>query len=536
MQRDPHSADHDRTRRRRSLDAWVVVWAIMQGCSGDAGPIATQGQPAAAGAPGQLTPPGAALPAAPANTPPADPGLGTGATGTAGTPGSIAPVAPPSTAVAPHDPTGGHPDDGLEHCRSGFAPDPGDQTMSGEPERYQGRGGTDVILPKQVRDWMTGLGMQESHNQWHFRRQWDSRCMKSNATPDECPFAADLVRRGLTRFPAQECSRPGPGETISDGDQFIWEHRHMIDAVTQAFPQHQALFSGFKRVPRSTDDPENPIPGHTINWSAGQLKALDILENIEQNADMFESDEYLAWYIQCRVLWTPQNPNGPSDNTNSGIHLAMHAQWAVFGSPSSVGDQAVSIENFAFWKLHGWVDQIWRRYRIAKGMPFEDDPAYKQGVFEQCKEMHDLTELREQHAQDPAMGAAQPTTPAMPTMPTRPETGLFAEKIRPFLDQRCSSCHGGTSPVASLVLGGVTGASSDIIQGLVNVDASNHEFKLVVPGQPMQSWLYLKASGESLSAACTSCVRDQMPPAGDKLSADQLALLRQWITDGATSQ
>jgi hypothetical protein len=229
-------------------------------------------------------------------------------------------------------------------------------------------------------------------------------------------------------------------------------------------------------------------------------------------------------------LWTPQNPNGPTDNSSSGVHLGMHASWAVFGSPSSVGDQSVSVEHYAFWKLHGWIDQIWLRYRAAKGQPVENDPAYKQGVFEQCKEMHDLTELRKQRGENGAGPAAQPTTPAAP------ETGFFAEKVRPFVVQRCSSCHGGPSPVASLTLGGVSGASSEIIKGLVNVDATNLEYKLVVPGQPEKSWLYLKASGEAESATCTSCVRDQMPPAGEKLSADQISLLRQWIMNGATSQ
>jgi hypothetical protein len=440
------------------------------------------------------------------------------------------PLAPAPVAAPQHEPGVPHLNDGLDHCRVGHAADPRDAALSGEPERFEAGGGqVDLIMPKEIRDWMTERGMQKTHDEWHLIRQLDSRCLQSNATPQSCTFARDLETRGLKRFAHQECSRPPEGDSSpGDGAMFMWMHRHMIDSMKQAFPSHPELFTPFAKVPLSRDDPNNPTPGRNISWSAAHVEAIGILDNIEQNVDMFESEEYLAWYIQCRVLWTAQNPNGPSDNATSGVHLAMHAQWSVFGSPSSVGDQSVSIENFVFWKLHGWVDDIWQRYRAAKGLTRED-PAYKQGLFDMCKEMHEITLLREGQS-------ASTAPPEEPSAPAVPETGLFALSVRPFLNERCSSCHGGTSPMANLVLGGMTGASSDIINGLVNADATNLEYKLVVPGNPEQSWLYLKATGESATVSCANCVRDPMPPAGDKLTTEQLALLRQWITDGATTQ
>ena len=56
----------------------------------------------------------------------------------------------------------------------------------------------------------------------------------------------------------------------------------------------------------------------------------------------------------------------PSSSTQRVV--ALHAQWAITGSPSTLGSQAVNIENYVFWKLHGWIDDVWERYRTAQGM------------------------------------------------------------------------------------------------------------------------------------------------------------------------
>ena len=82
-------------------------------------------------------------------------------------------------------------------------------------------------------------------------------------------------------------------------------------------------------------------------------------------------------------------------------------------------------------------------------------------------------------------------------------------------------------------------SSADIIENLVNVPSfSGGQFARVVPGEPSQSWLYLKAAGTAANAGCSSamCRTQPMPPGATPdrmLSPTELAQLSQWIEDGA---
>ena len=102
----------------------------------------------------------------------------------------------------------------------------------------------------------------------------------------------------------------------------------------------------------------------------------------------------------------------------------------------------MNLANFMFCKLHGWVDDIWERYRVAKGFT-ADEPRLKAALAQQCHEMHALAAALEETPEPP------PTTEPLPT-----ENGLFVETIRPIFDEICSSCHSETSPEAGMSLGG----------------------------------------------------------------------------------
>jgi hypothetical protein len=407
----------------------------------------------------------------------------------------------------------GHADP-LLHCRMGYPPDPRDEQLSGEPLVVEMPDGSrDLLVPQLVLDWMAEHAWEQSHDDWHNVRNWDSGCRLSNAPAEGCPSAQRLLAQGLWRAPIQ-ARAPG------DGYAFLVMHRHMIQALKQAFPKHAALFSSLKHIPRRQDDPENPTPWREITWTSGQLAALEILENIEDNLDRFPSEDELGLYMQGATRWTPENVSVDTGEKTAGIHGALHFQWAVAGSPGDLGRQTINNRNLIFYKFHGWMDDVWERYRRANGID-ENDPDYLEELFNQCKEMHDL-DLRNRPIPDGADMLAPP-----------PEFGFFVRNVRPILEKNCAGCHGAAAAEANLVLGGMGRLNADIIAHIVGVKASNGEYDLVLPGNPDKSWLYLKISGGAAAAACSGDCNRQRMPAGMALTEDEIVFVRQWILQGA---
>ncbi len=92
--------------------------------------------------------------------------------------------------------------------------------------------------------------------------------------------------------------------------------------------------------------------------------------------------------------------------------------------------------------------------------------------------------------------------------------------------------------VCNLTLGGSV-SSRCVALRLKRASNDGGQFKLVEPGDPDKSWLYLKASGEAETAGCISsdvnqpCNATTMPPGGKTMTASELEILRKWIADGA---
>ena len=127
--------------------------------------------------------------------------------------------------------------------------------------------------------------------------------------------------------------------------------------------------------------------------------------------------------------------------------------------------------------------------------------------------------------------------------PAPKQTGVFVDKIRPIFESdtnKCSGCHGKSGANANLTLGGSDCVkSSDIVAALLKPSLHGGQYKLVEPGDPEKSWLYLKVTGKSVTAACTptstaDCKPESMPQgAGITLTQAQQDDLKQWILDGA---
>jgi mono/diheme cytochrome c family protein len=90
----------------------------------------------------------------------------------------------------------------------------------------------------------------------------------------------------------------------------------------------------------------------------------------------------------------------------------------------------------------------------------------------------------------------------------------FAQQIRPIFKERCYGCHGPQKQESGLRLdkrqealaGGDSGAA-------------------IVPGDP--------ATGLLLKYVQSEDAEQVMPPKGDRLTEEQIKLLKQWIEDGA---
>jgi hypothetical protein len=279
------------------------------------------------------------------------------------------------------DAASGDPAD--EHCAMDMPADPRDAMLtSSAPVAWTNGRARDVLLPQSVIDWLDERELSAAHDAWHATRRWDDLCDASTAPAEGCDFAQSLIAENLWRA---EYQQGGPGAGLA----FLHMHRHMIHMFRSAFPTHADLFDGWTHVPRSIDDPENPTPWKTVTWSSDNLIGFDILENIEEHLDEFANEDELGVFIESTFRWTPEAPVVSLGMPGSGVHGAMHNQWAVGSSPANLGRTDTALANYIFWKLHGFIDDVWSRYRLAKHL-HDEDIEYKTVARYECRLMYYL--------------------------------------------------------------------------------------------------------------------------------------------------
>ncbi|WP_438016878.1 hypothetical protein WMF18_39785 [Sorangium sp. So ce315] len=449
-------------------------------------------------------------------------GAGTAGVGGGGAPTSTGIAASSSTGVAASGSGGSsgsgsaHPKD---HCVDGFDPHPSDAMMKDGPAEYSKNGQIDLTVQPEVIAWMQENEWQAAHFEWHSIR----RCggggfggmSRVNICNSSVPVPAD-----------QEC------KTTGDGFQFLAMHRHMIQSLKQLWPNHQEQFEGFKKFPTTAEELPQQWRADFRPWSATTLANAKIADEIDkpENLSRFPDEGAFGMWLQC---FAGQAIPGTSQSA-SGLHGDLHFKWVRSNNTDhGLGNQFTNIDNYMFWKLHGWIDNVWEKYRIAKGLS-PDDQALKDAVAAQCYEMDAIARV------------INPSLDQGPEEPVGPESGVFHTTVRPIFESaihKCSGCHAApsTGPQAGLSLGGDI-SSADIVAGLVNKPSrGGGQFRLVAPGNPDQSWLYLKVAGTAANAGCrpsasASCNTGVMPQAADgkpTLTSAELATLRQWIQDGA---
>ena len=220
--------------------------------------------------------------------------------------------------------------------------------------------------------------------------------------------------------------------------------------------------------------------------------------------------------------------------TTSGLHGALHFKWVrSTNTEHGLGNQFANIDNYMFWKMHGWIDKVWDRYRAAKGKTATDQDI-KDAVLAQCRQMDQLAII------------VKPDLATQNCTPAPKQSGVFADTIRPIFESdtnKCTGCHGPTGPNANLTLGGSECVkSSSIVAALVNQPSiGGGQFKLIEPGNPDKSWLYLKITGKAATAGCMAsgsavCMTQSMPQGGGiTVTPAQQDALKKWIQGGAVA-
>ncbi len=550
-----------------SLTTLLGVVSVVTACAsedpgnGETAPATTDGL-ATQGLPPNSTPPGTTADPTgtsfspggqpsgvvpdPSSTPVAStPAPGTSVPTTVGsTPGQLVtpepsggPVAMPAPSVTPEpgpaatgtDPTLPLPDEtNFDHCVYGYDPLPSDDTMASGPALYDANGGgaaIDTIVQPEVLQWMTDNKWQGAHVIWHAVRGCADGTARGLLAPLGYP---DICQDYPFLVPAdQNC------KTVGDGYQFLLFHRHMIESLKQLWPKHADDFDGFDKFPTTKEELPDIWNESDPVWNEQILDAAAIGDNIEDHLDLFPDEGSLGFWLQCPVgsrapSFAPQLPY-------VGLHFNLHDQWSR-GATSDHGlnNGQVNITNYMFWKLHGWIDKVWEKYRVAKGLTTDEAAVqkYKADMVAQCREMDTEIEILQQM---PGQG------PTFECPPEVDETGEYHEKIRPIFENErnhCTSCHGPalTSPYAGLTLGGAI-SSKCVTDSLNRESISGGQFKLVEPGDPQNSWLYLKAAGLAESAGCVdgtnACNTATMPPSGRTMTDEELQTLYDWIKSGA---
>jgi len=508
--------------RRLRLGSQQLAWWSVVLLLPTALACGSQGDPAqgSAGAPAALGGAGGA-PLGTAGVAPAS-GSGGAPAATAGS-GGVPTAGSSGAATGGATPAGGQGGAPMahDHCLYGYEPQPTDATMKDGPAEYFPAGKNDpsivdLTVQPEVLSWMQAHFWEATHVEWHAIRTCSLPGGPRGSMVDICQYTEMIPRD-------QTC------QTAGDGYQFMLFHRHMLESLKQLWPKHADQFTGFPKFPQSAEDVPAQWRSAWKVFNTTDLANAKIADEIDkpENLALFPDEGALGFWFQCSM---GTKING-FNLSASGLHGDLHGHWIRSGNTDhGVGNTSANIDNYMFWKLHGWMDNVWEKYRLAKGIQ-RTDPKYVADMLAQCREMDIEEEICRTGAK-----------PVDTTTPLPVESGFFHEKVRPIFESatnQCSGCHSASGPEAAMSLGGHI-SSKDIVAHLVNKQAvDGGQFMRIVPGHPEQSWLYLKLT--AATDACTpsgegQCVGGPMPPSADgkaTVSETDLAVIRQWITDGA---
>jgi cytochrome c553 len=110
--------------------------------------------------------------------------------------------------------------------------------------------------------------------------------------------------------------------------------------------------------------------------------------------------------------------------------------------------------------------------------------------------------------------------------PAAQAASLYQEKIAPLFRAKCATCH-----LTGTEAGNIQLTPDQAIAAIVDVASQEvPKLKRVVPGDPDSSYLVMKIEGTHIEHGGSGAT---MPFAAPPLGAQEIAVIRQWINQGA---
>ncbi|HTL37818.1 MAG TPA: hypothetical protein VL326_32025 [Kofleriaceae bacterium] len=225
-----------------------------------------------------------------------------------------------------------------------------------------------LLMPKVTVDYLKTHKWGMMHLKWHTERRWDLMPASSLDYAKQHGWTRSTLQEGMT----------------GNGIEFLAMHRMMMQMLIEEAPTTKKYFAGWTTPPTDPRDTRDPLPdGATDPFDDTMLMTIDRLEN---HLDTFTSDDELGRYIETSLRPTKLQPNRRTTDKSAGIHNYIHNRFADPSSKIDVGDPTVNLQNKRFWRLHGWIDRIWTKYRALKGLT-DDDPVYGAAMRKAMAEM-----------------------------------------------------------------------------------------------------------------------------------------------------
>ncbi|UJP06135.1 MAG: hypothetical protein LZF61_03930 [Nitrosomonas sp.] len=232
---------------------------------------------------------------------------------------------------------------------------------------------TDERMPEEMIFWMNQKGWGSHHEQWHFERRWDFWHAIASQ-PQHPSWVDDLIddarAKGWSRASTQEGA-------AGNGEDFLFMHRAMFQLLADNFPQHLHFLRGWNTPPQDPNDPDDSLPSSQsgVPGNTFDINMASAITKIEARNPSFSTDDEFGLFLETNLRPAPEDPLARSPDPGAGLHNYLHNRWSDDQSPINLGDPTVNIFNQRFWKLHGWIDYFWWRFRKHKGL--DNSSAYQ---------------------------------------------------------------------------------------------------------------------------------------------------------------